>query len=138
MACRTERVERGVIALGDVAALRCIEWRRGNERDPELVGQRGMAAEVGEQRLKKIGPIGSASSSCFNVALQSGHREGEPGRGGFPCQRRVVQRPPDIGHRLQCLADPLTAERLFVQPLDQRQPRFGGVTVGQRRRQIGC
>ena len=43
--CRAKCIERRVIALGDIAAFRSIDWRRFDEGDPELVDHRGMTAK---------------------------------------------------------------------------------------------
>ena len=57
---RPQRVERSIISLGDIAALGSIERRRVDQRGAKPVGQRGMAAKIGQQRGQQVGPVGLA------------------------------------------------------------------------------
>src|SRR3546814_15311302 len=45
-----QRVERGVIAFGDIAALRRVDRRRLDQRAGEFVNERAMAVERSEER----------------------------------------------------------------------------------------
>src|SRR3546814_15405980 len=51
-----QRVERGVIAFGDIAALRRVDRRRLDQRAGEFVNERAMAVEAWEPaREQEIG-----------------------------------------------------------------------------------
>ena len=71
LACGAKRVERGVIAFRDITALRRIERRRRNECDSEPVGQRRMAAEVGQEGRKQVGPIGLGGLFLMGLGLRA-------------------------------------------------------------------
>ena len=61
-------VECCVIALRDIAALRRLERRGGDDGEAKPVGQRGVTAEVGQKRGQKIGK----TRLSFDVALEIG------------------------------------------------------------------
>ncbi len=94
-------VERGVIALGDIAAIAGVDRRLGDQRAREQVDQRAMAPQLrqqfGEQRRRR--------RRCCRAARRSRHAPSRPSRSwprsrGLP--RPAATRPEraaDIGQR---------------------------------------
>ncbi len=132
-----ERVERGVIAFGDIAALRRIDRRRFDQRRAQAIGERGMAAELRQQ----LGEQRRAVALRFELGLQRGRggeavaQQGEVARAS-PAGGKPGQRAREIGHGFQRLAHPLAADRILVQPCGEREPRLDRRLVGQRRANI--
>ena len=111
-------VERVVVAFGDKAALRTLGRRRGHQRARQLVGQRAVAGERGQQRLEQGRLVGLAVEVVVEAArfvepvadLAEIARAAAPG--DDPAERAA-----DIGQRAQlpreaCRAAPDRREAL--------------------------
>ena len=61
--------------------------------------------------------------------------QGEIARAAAPGDE-PAERAADVGQRAQRFADAVAAQRLFVKPLDQGEPRFDRAALGERRRQV--
>ncbi len=141
-------VERGVIALGDIAALRRVERRRGHERAASKIDERAMAdqrrQQVGEQS-RRIASMRS-SRSCSRRASSSPSRSWPRSRGPpRPAASRPSARPMS-GEARSCLPEPVSRrpassanKRDQIEPrLDRRRGQQGRAEIGGEQARAGA
>ncbi len=127
-------VQRRVIAGGDISALSPLSGRRRHQRPFEMIHQRAMAAEIGQQRFKQHRqilpprkPIRSHARTGKTIAKLT-EIAGRASARNDPAQRAA-----HVRQRTQGGTHVLTQQGIFVEPLDQFQPLCDGRAVRQRR-----
>ena len=104
------------------AAARVERWRLDQGRG-ESVGQRGMATEIGQQGIEQVRPVGLT----FKVLPEDGAGPKSVAQlrqvaGAAAARHQPPERAADVRHGLERVDNPCSADWLFMQPLNQRQP----------------
>ncbi len=136
-AARAQRIERRIIALGDIAALARIDRRGRHQRALQPLDQLAMAEEGGqhgfEQRRTGRDLIEQAMEPI--CLIEPVAKLTEIARAAPP-RRQPPQSPPDIGQRPQDRPQARAQIAVVVQPSDQIEPVVDHAPIGERRRQI--
>ena len=135
---RAQRVERRVIAFGDIAALGRIDRRRRHQGAREQIGELAMAG----QRRQQLGEQGGGSSSCASRSCsrrasarpsRSWPRSRGPPR---PTARRPSARPMSASAR-SCRRTSSRSAAVALEPGDEVEPRLDARPVEQGRAEVG-
>ncbi len=135
---RAQRVERGVIPLGNEAAVLAFGRRTGHQRAGQRIDQRAMAVERGQQRIEQRGAVGgqrepfAQQARAAEAIADRAEIAGRPARCGDAAERAR-----DVGKRPQRIAQGDAQAFVVVKPLHQRQPVVDRGAVHQWRRQVG-
>ena len=140
---RAKRVERGVIAFGDIAALRGVDRRRGHQGAGEQVDQRAMAGERRQQLGEQGRRLGRAREAVVEAPrlVEAVAELAEVARaaaaGDQPAERAA-----DVGQGAQLPAQPVAQAGIALEQSDEVEPRLdprrGRATARRDRRRAGA
>ena len=136
---RAQRVERRVVAFGDVAALAGVDRRRFDERLSELArpAPRGRRDAGAMRRAAPAGPARQPSSWRSAAAAARPSRSTARSRGlPRPAVSRASARAKS-GMALSANPRPFAPQRVLVKPGDQCEPLLDLALVRQRRGNVG-
>eukprot|EP01136_Pigoraptor_vietnamica_P023031 Opistho-1_new@6302 len=135
----TQIVERGIVPLGDIAAIGGIDRRRGDERALEQVDQRAMAAQLGRKRGEQCGRFGKLAECLTQppCTVETVAQLAEIARAAT-AGGEAADGAADIGERPQRGAQIVAQAGLVMEALDEIEPRLDRIAIHQRRGDIGA
>jgi hypothetical protein len=133
-----KRVEGGVIAFGDIAALARIDRRRGDEGAGEEVGELAVAGQrrkqSGEQR--RLAREAREAGVKPTRLVQTVAKLAEVARAAA-ARDQPPERPADVGQRLELAAKAVAKPGVALEQGDEVEPSLDRRAVEQRRSEIG-
>ena len=132
-----QRVERMIIALGDIAALRRIDRRRFDQRAGQLVDERAMTVESRQQPREQRRQAGTLRQALAQQprAAQRIAKLGEVARPPAP-RDEAAERTPRVGQRAERGAEIAAPQRIARETVDKVEPVEDRGLVGERAREI--
>ena len=130
-------VQRGIIAIGDIAAIGGFGRRGGDQRAGQRIDQFAMAVERGKQLLQQRRHVGQARKPLAQQPrfAQAVAQLAEIARAA-PADGDAAERAADVGQGAQRGAQLVAQARIVMEKLDEAQPRLDRGQVHQRGGQV--